>query len=146
MRKQWRRFVLALAILLSAVAIPVQKMNMAESPHKIYVTLGFHTSFYHSWRGDTPDEAGFGTDIRLVRAILDILNEANQQGLDARGYWDFDVYWTLEKIIPAYAPDLIDGIRPGLKRVRMRLWPGLITTAPTMPLRQMSCEWHSSTR
>ena len=32
-------------------------------PHKVYVMLGFHASFYYSWRGDTPDEAGFGTDI-----------------------------------------------------------------------------------
>jgi hypothetical protein len=112
MRIQWRWFSLALVILLSsALLIPMQKMTTAESPHKIYVTLGFHTSFYHSWRGDTPDEAGFGTDIRLVRSILDILNDANEQGLDARGYWDFDVYWTLEQIIPEFAPDLIDGIR-----------------------------------
>jgi hypothetical protein len=111
MRKQWRWFSLALVITLSALLIPMQKMTTAESPHKIYVTLGFHTSFYHSWRGDTPDEAGFGTDIRLVRSILDILNQANQEGLDARGYWDFDVYWTLEQIIPEFAPDLIDGIR-----------------------------------
>jgi hypothetical protein len=111
MRKQWRWLSIALVVLLSALLIPMQKMTTTESPYKIYVTLGFHTSFYHSWRGDTPDEAGFGTDIRLVRSILDILNDANEQGLDARGYWDFDVYWTLEQIIPEFAPDLIDGIR-----------------------------------
>jgi hypothetical protein len=111
MRKQWSLLALALVVLLSALWYPMQKKKSFESPHKIYVTLGFHTSFYHSWRGDTPDEAGIGTDIRLVRSILEILNDANQQGLDARGYWDFDVYWTLQKIIPEFAPDLIDGIR-----------------------------------
>jgi hypothetical protein len=73
--------------------------------------LGFHTSFYHSWRGDTPDEAGFGTDIRMVREILKMLEEAKAQGLRARGYWDIDVYWTLEKIISVHAPDIIEGIR-----------------------------------
>ncbi len=77
----------------------------------IYVMLGFHTSFHHSWRGDTPDEAGFGTDIRVVRGILRILEEAQAGGLDARGYWDFDVYWTLQQILPQHAPDIIDGIR-----------------------------------
>lgn len=82
-----------------------------ESPRKIYVALGFHSNFYHSWRGDTPDEAGFGTDIRFARAILDVLDEANQQGLDARGYWDTDVYFTLQKIIPEHAPDIIDRIQ-----------------------------------
>jgi len=78
---------------------------------KIYVALGFHANFYHSWRGDTPDEAGFGTDIRVVRGILSILDEANARGLDARGYWDFDGLFTLESILPRYAPDIIAAVR-----------------------------------
>lgn len=82
-----------------------------SSPHKVFVILGFHTSFYHSWRGDTPDEAGFGTDIRIVRAILRMLDEANAAGLDARGYWEADTHFTLETILPEHAPDIIEGIR-----------------------------------
>lgn len=87
------------------------RAQMEECPYKVYVMLGFHTSFYHSWRGDTPDEAGFGTDIRMVREILRMLEEARARGLQARGYWDIDVYWTLEKIISVHAPDIVDGIR-----------------------------------
>jgi hypothetical protein len=83
----------------------------ADSPHKVYVALGFHANFYHSWRGDTPDEAGFGTDIRVVRAILDMLEQAEAQGLDARGYWDSENLFTLEEILPAHAPDIIERIR-----------------------------------
>ena len=86
--------------------------------------LGFHTSFYHSWRGDSPDEAGFGTDIRLVREIIRMLDEANAQGLQARGYWDLDVYWTLEQIIPSYAPDIIEGIRRRLSAGLDEVLPG----------------------
>jgi hypothetical protein len=26
--------------------------------HKVYVMLGFHINFYHSWRGDTPTRPG----------------------------------------------------------------------------------------
>jgi len=59
-----------------------------ECPYKVYVILGFHTNMYHSWRGDTNDEAGFGQDIRIVREIIRMLDEANAQGLDARGYWE----------------------------------------------------------
>lgn len=92
-------------------------MLRGPSHFRVYVMLGFHTSFYHSWRGDTPDEAGFGTDIRIVREILRLLNQANRSGSQARGYWDFDVYWTLERILPRYAPDIIDGIR---RRVQAR--------------------------
>jgi hypothetical protein len=76
--------------------------------YKVYVSLGFHINFYHSWRGDTPDEAGFGTDIRVVRRILEILNKANTKGLQARGYWDTEVYWTFENILPSHAPDIIE--------------------------------------
>ena len=82
-----------------------------DVPHKVYVILGFHGNFYHSWRGDTPDEAGFGTDIRVVRGILRMLDQANARGLDARGYWDTDHLFTFESILPEHAPDIIEGIR-----------------------------------
>jgi len=79
--------------------------------YKIYVALGFHISFYHSWRGDTADEAGFGTDIRVIREVLKILNRANETGLKARGYWDAEVYWTFQEILPKHSPDILEGIR-----------------------------------
>lgn len=78
---------------------------------KVYVTLGFHINFYHSWRGDTPDEAGFGTDVRIIREILKKLNAANEAGLKARGYWDTEVYWTFQEILPKHSPDILEGIR-----------------------------------
>jgi hypothetical protein len=79
--------------------------------YKVYITLGFHINFYHSWRGDTPDEAGFGTDIRVIRGILAMLDRANTAGLQARGYWDTEVYWTFQEILPKHSPDLLEGIR-----------------------------------
>jgi hypothetical protein len=82
-----------------------------EGAAKVYVILGFHTNFYHSWRGDTPDEAGFGTDIRVAREIVRMLDEANAKGYDARGYWEGESLFTFEDIIPRFAPDIIDGIK-----------------------------------
>jgi hypothetical protein len=79
--------------------------------YKVFVTLGFHINFYHSWRGDTPDEAGFGTDIRVAREVLRMLDHAQKAGLKARAYWDTEVYWTFQEILPRYAPDIIEGIR-----------------------------------
>jgi hypothetical protein len=84
---------------------------------KVYLMLGFHINFYHSWRGDTPDEAGFGTDMRVIRGILDILEAANQAGRKARGYWDTEVYWTFQEILPRHCPDI-------LKRIRARVAAG----------------------
>lgn len=78
---------------------------------KVYLTLGFHINFYHSWRGDTPDEAGFGTDMRVIRGVLDILDGANDAGLKARAYWDTEVYWTFQEIVPRHCPDILERIR-----------------------------------
>jgi len=112
-------------LLLSFLAMPLPlKSKPADTPYKVYVILGFHTSFYHSWRGDTPDEAGFGTDIRVVREILKMLNQANAAGLQAKGYWDFDNYWTFEQIIPEYAPDIITGIRERVESGQDEVLPG----------------------
>jgi len=79
--------------------------------YKVYVTLGFHINFYHSWRGDTPDEAGFGTDIRIIREVLKKLDHANKAGLKARSYWDTEVYWTFQEILPKHSPDILESIR-----------------------------------
>lgn len=105
-------FLLAVAVTLPLLGKLAHRRALAVgSPHKIYVVLGFHTNFYHSWRGDTPDEAGFGTDIRIVREILRILDQANAEGLDARSYWESDNQFTLESILPQHAPDILEGIR-----------------------------------
>ena len=110
-RFSWRWSLFA-SLVLSLLALPLPlQSKTAESPYQVYVILGFHVSFYHSWRGDTPDEAGFGTDIRVVREIIKMLDQANAQGKSAKGYWDFDNYWTFQKIIPEYSPDIIAGIR-----------------------------------
>lgn len=113
-----KKIVIILTLLLW-IPLPESRAAIKQDiPYKVYVMLGFHTSFYHSWRGDSNDEAGFGTDIRVVRGILEQLNTANQQGLDAKGYWDIDVYFTVEEIINKFALDIIEEIK---KRVEAGL-------------------------
>ncbi len=82
---------------------------------KIYIAFRFHGNFYHSYRGDTPDELGFGKDIRIIRKIIEVLDEANRRGIAVRGTWDFENYFSLEKIMPEYCPDLIASLQ---RRVR----------------------------
>lgn len=48
--------------------------------NKIHVAYGFHVNCYHSYRGDTNDNLGFGSDIRIIRNILDTLTEFNEKG------------------------------------------------------------------
>lgn len=90
---------------------------------KVYVMLGFHINFYHSWRGDTPDEAGFGTDMRVIRGVLDMLERASAVGKQARAYWDTEVYWTFQEILPRHCPDI-------LERIRARVAAGLDEIVP----------------
>jgi hypothetical protein len=81
------------------------------SDHQVYLALGFHMNLYHSYRGDTNDEAGFGKDIRIVRGILHTLDQANQRGIPVKAVWDMDNLYSLQTILPKYAPDIIDHLR-----------------------------------
>jgi hypothetical protein len=81
----------------------------------IYIAFRFHGNFYHSYRGDTPDELGFGKDIRIIRHLLKTLDELNDVGVPVCGTWDFENYFSLEKIMPAHCPDIIADLQ---RRVR----------------------------
>jgi hypothetical protein len=139
---------IAIVLLVGTIGVGCGPGQGDGSPHKVYVMLGFHSSFYHSWRGDTPDEAGFGTDIRLARFILDELDRANAEGLDARGYWDHDNLFTLETIIPAHAPDIIERLRSridaGLDEVVLGAYANGLTGAMTEEELLATVRWASS--
>jgi hypothetical protein len=82
---------------------------------KIYLAFRFHGNFYHSYRGDTPDELGFGKDIRIIRHLIKTLDELNAQDIPVRGTWDFENYFSLEQIMPKHCPDIIADLQ---RRVR----------------------------
>ncbi|MBI4830236.1 MAG: hypothetical protein HY801_01495 [Candidatus Lindowbacteria bacterium] len=78
---------------------------------KIHLAFRFHANFYHSYRGDTPDELGFGKDIRIIRNTIKVLDEFNAKGVPARGTWDIENYFSLEKIMPEHCPDIVEALR-----------------------------------
>jgi hypothetical protein len=116
-RRKARRFLLYLIII--AIAFFLIKVSVLPRIHtigktttsKVYVALGFHTSLYHSYRGDTDDEAGFGKDIEIIRKTIATMNERNKAGSNVKAVWDFDNLFTLEEILPKYAPDIIGDIK-----------------------------------
>ena len=83
-------------------------MNGGKTMNKIHVAYGFHVNCYHSYRGDTNDGLGFGSDIRIIRKILDTLTQLNNEGIPVKGTWDCENFFSLEKILPEYAPDIIE--------------------------------------
>lgn len=81
----------------------------------IHIAFRFHGNYYHSYRGDTPDELGFGKDIRIIRHILKVLDDFNEKGIPVRGTWDFENYFSFEKIMPEHCPDIIEGMQRRVK-------------------------------
>lgn len=79
--------------------------------YKIHVAYGFHVNCYHSYRGDTNDEQGFGSDLRIIRKIIETLDKLNAEGIPVKGTWDSENFFSLEQILPEYAPDIIEGMK-----------------------------------
>lgn len=85
---------------------------VSHSQHPtIFLAFRFHANFYHSYRGDTPDELGFGKDIRIIRKIIEVLDSFNADGVPARGTWDIENYFSLETIMPKHCPDIIESLQ-----------------------------------
>ena len=84
--------------------------------NKIHIAYGFHVNCYHSYRGDTNDNLGFGSDIRIIRKILDTLTEFNRQGIPVKGTWDTENFFSLQKILPEYAPDIIEKMKERVEK------------------------------
>ncbi len=78
---------------------------------KIHIAYGFHVNCYHSYRGDSNDNLGFGSDIRIIEHILDTLTALNEEGIDVKGTWDSENFFSLEKILPQYAPQIIEKMK-----------------------------------
>lgn len=81
----------------------------------INLAFRFHGNFYHSYRGDTPDELGFGKDIRIIRHIIRTLDDYNVRGIQVRGTWDFENYFSLETIMPEFCQDIIENMKRRIK-------------------------------
>ena len=84
--------------------------------NKIHIAYGFHVNCYHSYRGDTNDNLGFGSDIRIIRKTLDTLTEFNKQGIPVKGTWDTENFFSLQKILPEYAPDIIEKMKERVEK------------------------------
>ncbi len=84
--------------------------------YKIHIAYGFHVNCYHSYRGDTNDNLGFGSDIRIIEHILDTLTALNNEGIPVKGTWDSENFFSLEKILPEFAPQIIEKMKERVKK------------------------------
>lgn len=105
----------ALVLMVLLMVAGASSARLSRSEHTIHIAFGFHGNLYHSFRNDTNDEFGFGKDIRIIRQIIATLDRCNAQGIPVNGVWDFDNLFSLQELLPRYAPDIISDLR---RRVR----------------------------
>ena len=88
----------------------------------VYIAFSMHTNLYHSFRGNTNDDDGFGLDIRVIRNTLDWLDELPEVHAD----WDIENYFSVDGWLAEYAPDIIERIRArreaGQDGIRLMSW------------------------
>lgn len=67
---------------------------------KIFLIPSPHINYYHSYRGDSRGEGGFGMDIRIMETILNQIDEIEDDGLcdgKVRITWDYgDTFWSIQ--------------------------------------------------
>lgn len=101
----------------------------------IFFAPRFHVNLYHSYRGDTPDERGFGKDIRIIRGILDDLDRLAGDGIVVLCAWDFDNAFSLEQMLPRYAADILSRIQgrvaAGIDEIHLMSWNNGLLSAHT---------------
>jgi len=112
---------------------------------KIYFCPRFHVNFYHSYRSDTPDERGFGKDIRIIRSILDDLDVLESENIRVNCAWDFDNAFTLGQILPQNAPDILKRVRErveaGKDEIELMSWNNGLLTAHTEEELRLALSW-----
>jgi len=94
----------------------------ADADGTVHVALSFHANYYHSYRGDTPDDDGYGQDIDVIRTILGWLEEHPE----ARADWDIENHFTLDGWMATESPDVLAAIAArvasGSDDVRVMSW------------------------
>lgn len=118
---------------------------MDSSAPSICFAPRFHVNFYHSYRGDSADEQGFGKDIRIIRGILDDLDRLSSSGIVVSCAWDFDNAFSLAQMIPAHAPDILERIKrrveKGIDEIHLMSWNNGLLSAHTKEEFNLAIGW-----
>ncbi len=88
----------------------------------VHVALSFHVNYYHSYRGDTNDDEGFGQDIRVIERSLEWLAANPEVHAD----WDMDNAFSTDDWMVEHSPDILttieERVSAGTDDVRLMSW------------------------
>lgn len=96
----------------------------------VFLALGQHVDFWHSYRGDSPTADGFGLDFDVIGASLDVLDRHPALVCD----WDWECARALHEALPhdaALRDRLVERVRDTDDVVRHMSWAGEILSALT---------------
>ncbi|RME20704.1 MAG: hypothetical protein D6798_19900 [Deltaproteobacteria bacterium] len=88
----------------------------------VHVALSMHVNLYHSYRGDTPDDDGYGLDLDVMRTTLSWLETHPEVHAD----WDMDNAWSTDDWLQTDGSDVLAAIQArvadGRDDVRLMSW------------------------
>lgn len=109
------------------VAVPAEGQG-SEVPQPggatVHVALSQHVNLYHSYRGDSPTDDGYGLDLAVIGRTLDWLDAHP----DVHADWDIDNHFSLDGwfVTDPDAAELLDRLRPritaGTDGLRLMSW------------------------
>ena len=107
---------------------------MDISKKKIYLVLSPHINYYHSYRGDSKGETGFGKDLSMMHGILEELDKIEDLDLaKPRICWDWgDTFWSIQ-LQKEFQPDVLDRViercKQGKDEVLIGQWGNVMQSA-----------------
>lgn len=88
----------------------------------VHIALSFHVNLYHSYRGDSNTDDGYGIDLDVMRNTLDWLDRHPE----ARADWDFETYFSLGEWMQTDGSDVLARLKArvdaGTDEVRPMSW------------------------
>ena len=88
----------------------------------VHIALSFHVNLYHSYRGDTNDDDGYGIDLDVMRTTLDWLDA--HPGV--RADWDIENHFSLGEWMQTDGADVLarlqQRVADGTDEVRPMSW------------------------
>jgi hypothetical protein len=107
----------------------------------VHIALSFHTNLYHSYRGDSNSDDGYGIDLDVMRAELDWLDERPQVHAD----WDIENHFSLDGWLATDGADVLERIQArvasGQDGVRPMSWNNGAVSAQTREEFDASIAW-----
>ncbi len=107
----------------------------------VHIALSFHVNLYHSYRGDSNDEDGYGIDLDVMRAELDWLDARPE----VHGDWDIENYFSLDGWMATDGADVLERLQArvasGQDGVRLMSWNNGAVSAQTREEFDASIAW-----